>query len=77
LGNLEDFRVALGCCFGLDYCLNLGHTGLIKYGHGHSGHSHYSMLRRISIGVTEDDITENAITLIFSRTGKCYNQKTQ
>jgi hypothetical protein len=27
-------------------------------------------------GVTEDDITENAITLFFSRTGKSYNQKT-
>jgi hypothetical protein len=27
-------------------------------------------------GVTEDDITENAITLVFSRTGKSYNQKT-
>jgi hypothetical protein len=27
------------------------------------------------IGVTEDGITENAITLIFSRTGKRYNQK--
>jgi hypothetical protein len=25
--------------------------------------------------VTEDDITENAITLVFSRTGKSYNQK--
>jgi hypothetical protein len=23
--------------------------------------------------VTEDDITENAITLNFSRTGKCFN----
>jgi hypothetical protein len=28
-----------------------------------------------SPGVTEDDITENAITLLFSRTGKSYNQK--
>jgi hypothetical protein len=27
-------------------------------------------------GVTEDDITEDAITLVFSRTGKSYNQKT-
>jgi hypothetical protein len=27
-------------------------------------------------GVTEDDITENAITLVFSRTVKSYNQKT-
>jgi hypothetical protein len=26
-------------------------------------------------GVTEDGITENAITLIFSRTGKRYNRK--
>jgi hypothetical protein len=35
---------------------------------GSSNHQH--------IGVTEDGITENAITLIFSRTGRCYYQKT-
>jgi hypothetical protein len=28
------------------------------------------------LGVTEDDITEDAITLVFSRTEKSYNQKT-
>jgi hypothetical protein len=27
-------------------------------------------------GVTEDDIMENAITLVYSITGKSYNQKT-
>jgi hypothetical protein len=31
---------------------------------------------KYSKGVTEDDITENAVTLVFSRTGKSYNQKT-
>jgi hypothetical protein len=36
----------------------------------------YFFAKSTFLGVTEDGITENAITLVFFRTGKWHNQKT-
>jgi hypothetical protein len=78
---LGIYKIVLGSneplkCYFFQYNLTLGDPLYLMGGDRATGGTPADKRMKGRKGVTEDDITENAITLILSRTGKCYNQKT-